>query len=391
MQEFEKLTINKLILSKQHLTQDSKLNDILKITEDLCGLHATGTIEPYIQLFIRAINFKKQDLNTELYTKKTLGKIRGMRKTLFILTTELMQIVYPFARNFTQNREQKYLEYRNISLEEYKALSRKILDLLQTKELSTREIKQQINSKKDLVAVISIMCDQMHLIRGKPVSSWRDRRLLYAPFRKYFPNLNLSKYNENEALNHLIKKYIRSYGPVTIDDIVWWSGITKTKLKPILANLEAEIVTIHISDLNHEYLLFLTDHELLENRSMQESTINLLPLLDPYMMGYKSRERYVDINKYDYIFDRSGNATQVILQDGFVIGIWDIILKPKALCKLYFLEEIDDTILKKVNSKATELSKFITGREFEINICKSMVPLTEKTMGGFMSPLKNSK
>ncbi len=391
MQEFEKLTINKLILSKQHLTKDSKLNNILKITEDLCGLHATGTVEPYIQLFVRTLNFKKQDLDAELYTKKTLGKIRGMRKTLFILTKELMQIVYPFARNFTLNREEKYLEYRNISLKEYDALSRKILDLLQNRELSTRQIKQQINSKKDLVAIISIMCDQMLLIRGKPVSSWRDRRLLYTPFKKYFPNLNLSKYSENEALNLIIKKYIRSYGPATIDDIVWWSGITKTKLKPILTNLETEVTTIRISNLNHKYLFPLTDLNLLENRSAQESTVNLLPLLDPYMMGYKNRERYVDINKYEYIFDRSGNATQVILQDGFVIGIWDVILKPKPTCKLYFLKEIDDTILKKVNSKARKLSKFITGKELEIHICKSMVPLTEKTMGGFMSPLKNSK
>lgn len=73
MQEFEKLTINKLILSKQHLTKESKLNGILKITENLCGLHATGTIEPYIQLFVRTLNFKKQDLDVELYTKKDLG------------------------------------------------------------------------------------------------------------------------------------------------------------------------------------------------------------------------------------------------------------------------------------------------------------------------------
>ena len=74
MQEFEKLPINKLILSKQHLTHSSKVNDILKITEDLCGLHATGTLEPYIQLFIRAQNFKKEDLDTELYSKKTLKR-----------------------------------------------------------------------------------------------------------------------------------------------------------------------------------------------------------------------------------------------------------------------------------------------------------------------------
>ncbi len=36
---------NKIILDKQHLTENSKINDILKITGDLCGLHAT---EPLI-------------------------------------------------------------------------------------------------------------------------------------------------------------------------------------------------------------------------------------------------------------------------------------------------------------------------------------------------------
>ncbi len=390
MQEFDKFAINKLILNKHHLTQASKVNGILKITEDLCGLHATGTIEPYIQLFVRTRNFKKEDLDTELYIKNTLGKIRGMRKTLFILTKDLMQIIYPFAHNLTQNLEEKYLEYRNISLEEYKSLSIIILDLLKNRELSTRQIKQKISSNKDLSAVISVMCDQMLLIRGKPVSSWRDRQLLYAPFRNYFPNLNLSKYMEHEALNLLIKKYIRSYGPVTIDDIKWWSGLTKTKLNPILANIEAEIVPIRILDLDHKYSIFFSDINLLEELNSHQTAVNLLPLLDPYMMGYKNRERFVDMNYYEYIFDRSGNATQVILQDGFVIGIWDIILKPKPMCKLYFLEEIDDYILKKVHSKAKALSKFITGKKLEIHICKSMVPLTEKTMGGFMSPLKDS-
>ncbi|MEJ2294106.1 MAG: hypothetical protein P8Y23_05000, partial [Candidatus Lokiarchaeota archaeon] len=112
MQEIDTITVNKLVLTKHHLTNASKTNDILKITEDLCGLHASGTIEPYIQLFIRTHNFQKEQLDAELYVNKTLGKIRGMRKTLFIFTKDLMQMVYPFVRNLTQEREQKYLEYR---------------------------------------------------------------------------------------------------------------------------------------------------------------------------------------------------------------------------------------------------------------------------------------
>jgi len=390
MSEFDKLTINKSILKKHHLTEASQIDDILKIVEDLCGLHATGTIEPYIQVFIRSKNFHKEDLDAELYIKKTLGKIRGMRKTLFIFTKGLMQIVHPFAKTLTEDREQKYLEYRNISSEEYKELSQEILDLLQKEELSTSQIKQKVKTKKDLVAVISVMCDQMHLIRGKPISSWKDRRLLYAPFRTYFPDISLTKYTETEALKLLIKKYIHSYGPVTVDDIVWWSGVTKTKLNSIISQLETELADIRISDLDYDYFLVSSDINSLEKSNSQQTTVNLLPLLDPYMMGYRHRERYVNMNRYEYIFDRSGNATQVVLQDGYVIGIWDIILKPKPIGKLYFFENIEDSIFKEVNTKLHELSRFITGKELEIQTCKSMVPLTEKTMGGFMSPLKKS-
>jgi hypothetical protein len=390
MLEFDKITINKLILKKQHLLEGSQLDNIHKITEDLCGLHATGTIEPYIQLFVRAKNFEKEDLDTELFTKKTLGKIRGMRKTLFIFTKDLMEIVYPFAKSLTEDRELKYLKYRNISLEEYDELSKQILNLLQNNELSTRQIKQKIKTKKDLVAVISVMCDQMLLIRGKPVNSWRDRRLLYAPFKFYFFNLNLSKYTESEALTLLIERYITSYGPVTIDDIIWWSGITKKKFNSIFTQMEVELMNIRILDLDYEYFIVSKDIDSIKKSDSQLNSVNLLPLLDPYMMGYKNRERYVDMKRYDYIFDRSGNATQVILQDGLVIGIWDIILKPKPICKLYFFEDIDVNMLKIITLKAKKLAAFITGKELQIHICNSMVPLTKKTMGSFMSPLKNS-
>jgi hypothetical protein len=97
MQGIEKSIINNVILRKYHLSKDSKIDYILQITEDLCGLHATGTIEPYIQLFVRMNHFIKEDLDTEPYIHKTLGRIRGMRKTLFILAKELMEIVHPIV------------------------------------------------------------------------------------------------------------------------------------------------------------------------------------------------------------------------------------------------------------------------------------------------------
>ena len=61
MDQFNRNQINSLILIKLHLSNDSKVDDILKISEDLCGLHGTGTIEPYLSLFARMNNFKKEE------------------------------------------------------------------------------------------------------------------------------------------------------------------------------------------------------------------------------------------------------------------------------------------------------------------------------------------
>ncbi|MFW9937380.1 MAG: DNA glycosylase AlkZ-like family protein, partial [Candidatus Thorarchaeota archaeon] len=318
--------VNNFVLKKNHLTNDSKTENILQIVEDLCGLHATGTLEPYIQLFIRSNKFVKQDLNRELYEKNSLGRIRGMRKTLFIEVKEMIPIVYNAVKYLTDNLEKKYLEYRNVSIEEYKKISTEILNLLNQNEMSTSQIKKTLNSQKNISAIVSVMCDRMELIRGSPLKSWKDRRLLYAPFKKYFPNMDLGKYTEEQAIELLIHKYIKTYGPCTENDIVWWTGITKGKVNNALHNLISNIQKVHIETLNHIFYINNNDiNKLNNNISIHQSHVNLLPILDPYVMGYKNRERYIQSKNYDYIFDRSGNATSTILLNGRIIGVWDIL------------------------------------------------------------------
>jgi hypothetical protein len=388
MDKFTINQINRLLLSKHHLSNDSKCNDILKIAEDLCGLHGTGTMEPYLSLFVRMNNFKIEDLDTELYDKKSLGKIRGMRKTLFIEPKELIPIVHNVIKDQTKKRDIKYLEIREISKNEYKTLSNKIINLVNEKEMSTTELKQSLNSQKDIIAVISVMCDEMLLIRGKPLKSWRDRRLYYVPFDKYFPEINFNKYSKSEATKLLTERYIKSYGPVTENDIIWWLGVTKGKVRSALDKLHSALESIKIENIRHEYLIHPQDIKTLTGmKDNNEPVINVLPNLDTYLMGYKDRERYVDQNRYEYIFDRSGNATTTILLDGKVVGIWDVYEKPEPQVKVHLFKKIDSN-LNELKREVEKLGKFITGRDVSLQFCDKMMPLTKRTMGGFMSPLK---
>lgn len=381
--------VNSYILEKHHLTQHSKAETVLQITEDLCGLHATGILEPYLTLFIRMKDFKKEDLDNELYIIKGMGRIRGMRKTLFILSKEMIPIVHTVIRYQTVKRDNKYLEIREISREHYDKLADQIIQLLTEKERSTSQIKTAIPTKKDINAVISVMCDEMLIIRGKPISSWKDRRLFYAPFTQYFPNIDLDKYNELEATTLLIDKYIKNYGPVTETDIVWWLGITKGKVRVSLKQLSDTIETVKVGELEYEYFASKSDMKSLEAIDTNSlSTVNILPGLDPYIMGYKNRERYVDYDYYEYIFDRSGNATTTILLNGYVIGVWDIVEKPEPLIKYHFFKKINAKTISIIKAECKKMGKFITGKTVALKECKEMNPLTKRTMGGFMSPLK---
>ncbi len=390
MFNFEIDQVNSYLLEKHHLKQQNKINDILQIVDDICGLHATGTLEPYLSLFTRMKDFHKEDLDNELYKKKRLGRIRGMRKTLFIITKEMIPLVHTVIKDQTVKRDNMYLEIRDISREQYDKLVNKIINLLTKKEKSTSELKTLIKSEKDLNAVISVMCDEMFIIRGKPISSWKDRRLFYAPFAQYFPDIKLDAYDESQATAKLINKYIRNYGPVTETDIVWWLGITKGKVRASLKQFADTLETVKLGDLEYEYLLFKSERKAIEDIELNsQPTVNILPGLDPYIMGYKNRERYVNYANYEYIFDRSGNATTTILLNGHIVGVWDIVEKPEPLIKFHLFEDVNPTIHNMIEVECKKMGKFITGKKVATIECNKMNPLTKRTMGGFMTPLKD--
>lgn len=390
MNPLELELVNQFVLQKHHLSNDTKIDDIIKIADDLCGLHATGTMEPYLTLFARTRNFKKSSLEKGLYWNRTLGRIRCMRKTLFIHTKDMLPIAYAATKHVIEQYFNKYFEVYEISEDDYQGYSEKIITLLNENELPTSEIKKQLNDYKKTSQLLGLMCDQGILIRGTPVKGWKDRRNNYALFQNYFPDVDLEQYGESNAVGILVKKYLKTYGPSTENDISWWCGIGKRKVRAGLDKIENEIERIKITGLEHEYLILKSDIDLLGKIApLKENLVILLPMLDPYIMGYKDRERYIDVEYYNHAFDRSGNATTTIILNGKIIGVWDVVEKPEPTIKTFLFKEINDEVKHLLKIKATTLGKFITEKDVVVKECKKMEPLTDRTAGNFMTPLKN--
>ena len=67
-------------------------------------------------------------------------------------------------------------------------------------------------------------------------------------------------------------------------------------------------------------------------------------------------------------------------------GIWDF--DKKAGMKLYILQSIDDCEMEHILEEVRRTGTFLECGE-NIKIYEKMIPVRERTAGGFMSPLKD--
>jgi hypothetical protein len=117
-------------------------------------------------------------------------------------------------------------------------------------------------------------------------------------------------------------------------------------------------------------MLSQDEEALLSEKATGKHIVGMLPTLDPYLMGYKDRERYMNPEHRDYIFDRGGNATSTILLNGKVIGIWDF---KEPVVKIFFFENPEADLLKEVSVQARSLGDFISGKDAEVKECESII------------------
>jgi len=373
-------------LRKQHLTDDTRSENIIQTVRDVGGLHATGPTVPYLSLFSRIRNFTTEFLDEELYVKRSLGKIRYVRKTVYVLPKDMVPAAFAATRSMIVLASEKYSKYLGVTEDEYEVASKRILSVLRGRGMTTKEIEKALGTRLNISPIVNLMCDKGLLMRGNPDKGWKSNIHTYYLSKEYFPDVDLNAYGEEEARRLVVQWYLASFGPATENDVIWWTGFPRGQSKEILEEMRKRVAIVDISDLKGEYFMPSSQKTSLASTSLPENPlVSLLPSLDPYLMGYKDRERYLDPEYYDFIFDRSGNATSTILLDGRVIGIWDF---HEPFVKTFLFSDFEETLLEEIRFKARNMGMFVSGKAVYVKECGSMIPLTKRTAGSVMSPLR---
>ena len=342
--------VNSYLAHKQHLLPTSQLTDVVQVTRDIVALHGTDPTGPYLSLRARVPDFQRQALENALYERRELAKLLCMRVTLHAVPSDEVPFFFQaYSQHRTRPEVQGFGAFlvqaglcREQEVEAYLTdLQRRVLDVLVEKGPCTvRQINQAVPELKTKIRhsegkayagefsvgsylVPNIMGARGLLIRARPRGTWRSNLYEYAVLSDWLPDVDLESVTPQEARAWLVRRYLAAFGPATLDDVRWWTGFSKGETKKALGTLKPEVVEVAIEGLGNGYLMLADDAQRLRDFSPPDGPyVFFLPNLDPYIMGYRDRRRFLAPEHRAKVFDRAGNAVSTVWVNGQVVGAW---------------------------------------------------------------------
>jgi hypothetical protein len=303
------------------------------------GLHSSDPATVYLSAWARIEGFAPVDLEDALYERRSLVRMLGMRRTMFVVSRDLAAVMDEACTKALapaqRTRLVRMLEDQGIADpgKGGRWLSRVTAQthdaLVARGEATARELTKDVPELGAKLAfgegkswggtmgvstrVLFLLAAEGRILRARPLGTWTSGQYRWAP-TEHWLGAPLERIDHAEACADLLRRYLRAFGPATATDIRWWTGWTARLATTTLGSIGA--VEVELDD-GTGYVL----PDDLEPVSEALPWVALLPSLDPTVMGWKERAWFLGEHGAG-LFDRNGNAGPSVWANGRVIGGW---------------------------------------------------------------------
>jgi hypothetical protein len=158
--------------------------------------------------------------------------------------------------------------------------------------------------------------------------------------------------NREESLAELAKRYFRSHSPATLQDFIWWSGLTVTNARNGLELINSELNSEIINDKTYWFSNLIP-------KINKNISVHLLPAFDEFLIAYKDRSASITTTNNKIAISKNGIFRPIIVINGQVKGLWKRTLKKdKILIETSLFEESQDIIKLQIESKIRHYTDF---------------------------------
>jgi hypothetical protein len=352
--------------------------DVVASARALCGLHATDPVAAFLAPRARVDGFRPQHLEAALYDERSVVRMLGMRRTVFVLPVELAPLIHQActAKIAAANRRRltKLVESSAIDADGDRWLSeveRQVIAALQLNgdslavELSTMvpalTAKVSLSQGKPYGADVAVnnqvltqLAAEGRIVRGRPEGRWTSTRYRWASMVDWVDQpLDLVAPIAAEA--ELAQRWLATYGPARESDLRWWSGWTVTQTRRALAAIRAVEVEL---DAGTGWVLA----DDIDDVPAPEPWVALLPALDPAAMGWTEREWFLGAHR-EQLFDRTGNIGPTIWADGRIVGGWAQRPDGEVVCRL--LDDVGHSVSDAISDEARAVERWLGDVRFK--------------------------
>ena len=358
---------------RHHLAPRAVASDSVRVADELVGVHATDPASVYLGLRARVRGLEQEAVAHELYEARSLVRIIGMRRALFVVPLELAGVLTASCARAVAAAERTRL-HRMLSEAGITSDPRPWLRAVEAETMAALEAAGQATAT-ELTAVVPGLREQIpfgagkrwqgqvgvstrvlfllsmegRIVRARPRGTWLSSQYRWAPVDRWVGRAFPDRPTDDSRVD-LVRRWLLAFGPGTITDLRWWTGWTLGEVRRALAGVDTAEVELE----DGGSALVLADD--LEPAPDVEPWAALLPTLDTTIMGWNERAWY--LGPYGpALFDSNGNAGPTVWWDGRVVGGWGQRQNGEVVVRL--LEDVGAEGAAAIDAEAARLDAWL--------------------------------
>ncbi|HEY3211009.1 MAG TPA: winged helix DNA-binding domain-containing protein [Actinomycetota bacterium] len=297
--------LNRATLARQLLLERKRLSPTAVI-ERLVGMQAQSPQAPYVGIWTRTTNFRREALEREL-RRGTVLKSTVMRMTLHLVTRR------DYALLRAALSETNYYDQMPIA----KRLAPSMRALAADGPVTTADVLAYIKREHGLTGVKARRAwrgarVRAHLLHHHESALWNA-----SPDSRFVAIEEPEAHDPTEARAEILRRYLAAFGPASRRDIVAWSMMHVPEIGRALDRLEP---LVRFRDEHGRELLDVPRAPLPDAET--PAPVRFLPKWDNVLLAFADRTRVLPEQYRKTVIRMNGDVAQTFLVDGFVAGIW---------------------------------------------------------------------
>jgi hypothetical protein len=372
--------------------------DVAAAVQAAAGVYATAPT-CYLSCAARLPGSPIEAFDAAAHGERSLVLLRAMRGSAYAVPLDVLPAVVGATGAPVVTATARLVRAAGLLDADYAGLADRIEDALVGRRPATvPEIRALLGDavpprREALQYAVALMAAEARLVRAERRGGWRSDSYGYARWADCFA-APLRPVEPAAARVALARWYLAAFGPATREDLRWWAGWPARDATAALHGLASELARVELVDPAgapaEGYLLADELPALRSTDPVAAHGIRLLPVWDAYLMGYADRRRLLAEPDRPWVYDKSGNATSVVLVNGVVTGVWEHTGGPGEAftVRVAPLAEPDRPWWAGVEAAAEALAEAVGAARLEFDRVPKPGPLADGARNAFLAPIR---